>query len=108
DAGALDAGPEYARRVIHHDFFHLVDERDGRLLADPEWVALNPPGFQYGRGGRAAQADPTAGELTDTVPGCVSRSAASAPEEDKAELFSALMTDPRVVDRLAEGDAVGR
>ncbi len=60
----------YMRKVIHHEFFHMIDFRDdGLLYKDDAWSALNPAGFSYGTGGRNAQNDATVSLLNDAVPG---------------------------------------
>ena len=49
---------DYARRVIHHDLFHMIDFHDGRVFnSDPRWEGLNDKGTQYGDGGRRLQAE---------------------------------------------------
>jgi hypothetical protein len=78
---------------------------DGVLQIDHAWLALNPDGFRYGRGGRSMRA-PSAGAFTRDVPGFVTRYATSALEEDKAELFAFMLTEPAAVASLAESDAV--
>src|SRR5262245_25783368 len=48
--------PTYLRKVIHHEFYHMVDYRDdGLVYTDERWSRLNPAGFKYGTGGRNAQ-----------------------------------------------------
>lgn len=100
-----DAG--YLRRLIHHEVFHFVDYADdGQLKPDEPWAALNLPSFRYGDGGRAMREPGAADPLDPPLPGFVSMYGTSGVEEDKAELFSFLMTDPDLVDRLARADVV--
>ncbi len=100
--------PAYVRKVIHHEYFHLIDLRDdGELYRDEAWTRLNPPGFRYGSGGRNAQDDPTVSLPLET-PGFLNRYAMTGVEEDKAELFAHLMVEPGVVARRARGDSVLR
>jgi len=99
--------PIYQRRVIHHDFFHFVDwQDDGEVDRDPAWSALNPQGFRYGLGGAAAQNDPRGQLLDPTLVGFVDRYAQSAVEEDKAELFAALVVCGESTVRRAERDEI--
>ena len=52
--GAYDKS--YVRKVIHHDFFHMIDKRDdGSVKKDERWAKLNPGDFKYGTGGKNAQ-----------------------------------------------------
>ena len=84
--------------------FHFVDfVDDGLLSGDEAWERLNRPGFVYGGGGRFMR-DPGSARFTDALPGFVSRYAMSAVEEDKAEVFSFLMTAPRKAECVARGD----
>ncbi|RYE82694.1 MAG: hypothetical protein EOO75_20310 [Myxococcales bacterium] len=97
----------YLRRLLHHEVFHFVDYADdGQLRPDEPWNSLNPPSFRYGDGGRAMREPGAADPLDPPVPGFVSMYGTSGIEEDKAELFSFLMTDPDLVDRLARADVV--
>jgi hypothetical protein len=95
----------YVRRVIHHEFFHIIDLRDdGRLYEDERWGRLNPPGFKYGSGGAKLQDDPTATITGRDEPGFMNRYAASGVEEDKAELFAHMMVEPKTVAARIEKD----
>jgi hypothetical protein len=97
----------YQRRVIHHDFFHIIDYRDDGRHADEMWASLNPKGFRYGSGGAKMQDDSLSG-LPSAMAGFVTSYAASAVEEDKAELFSHMMTEYADVAARASTDPVIR
>jgi len=102
DANASSA---YLRRVVHHEVFHFLDFAvDEDLQQDPQWVSLNPAGFEYGGGGRVMRHVPPAWQVER--PGFVSSYAQSALEEDKAEVFSMWMSDPAKLHRLASDDRV--
>lgn len=99
----------YVRKVIHHEFFHIIDLRDdGKLYSDPDWAALNPPGFKYGAGGSKVQNDSTVGVLNGELQGFLDKYAMAGVEEDKAEMFSAMVVTPNVVEERAEKDGVIR
>lgn len=97
--------PEYQRRVIHHEFFHMVDQRMKLIYRDPEWSKLNPPGFRYGSGG-AKMRTSGVGKLTDTIPGFLTLYGTAAVEEDKAELFSHMIVDASFVKDRAAHDPI--
>ncbi|MES1227113.1 MAG: hypothetical protein ABUL72_00490 [Armatimonadota bacterium] len=99
------ANPLYQRSVIHHEFFHYIDNLQGHMRVDPEWAALNPIGFRYGSGGDKMRVK-GAGSLTDNLPGLLTPYAGSGVEEDKAELFSHLLTTPEYVERRMASDPV--
>ena len=96
DAGALRADPAAGRQTVHHELFHLADWRDNGVIdRDPAWEALNPAGFRYAGGGKAALADPAISTApSDRVPGFLNTYSTTAVEEDKAEVFGWLMTNP--------------
>lgn len=85
---------DYLPRLLHHEVFHFADYAEDDLVTiDADWSSLNPEGFTYGAGGRSVRG-PSAGSLRE-LDGFVSLYAMSALEEDKAELFAAMMTRPR-------------
>jgi hypothetical protein len=94
--------PPYQRNVIHHEFFHMIDQRMGIMKKDPEWAALNPKDFKYGAGGKYMRTNGV-GNLTTEIPGFLTPYATSALEEDKAELFSHLIVDSKfVIERIGK------
>jgi len=104
----VDRGDEaYRRRVFHHEFFHIVDFRDdGSLYRDERWTGLNPPGFQYGDGGHLVQDQPQTSVLTDAYPGFLNHYSTTGVEEDKAEVFTILITDHAYLKRRTATDPV--
>jgi hypothetical protein len=95
----------YLRKVIHHEFFHIVDYRDdGSVYSDPRWESLNPPQFRYGSGGRRAQDLQQTSVLTDKFPGFLNHYSTTGVEEDKAELLANLIVDPEYVEGRARMD----
>lgn len=99
--------PTYQRKVIHHEYFHMIDFRDdGRYGPDERWAALNPTSFTYGEGGVTAQSRPDTSVLTLEFPGFLNHYSTTAVEEDKAELFANLMVEPSVVLERCRTDAV--
>lgn len=97
----------YIRKVIHHEFYHIIDLRDdGLLYADERWAALNPPGFKYGAGGKNAQGDATVSLITDAVPGFLNKYSMTGVEEDKAEIFANLVVNGPAIEKRANVDKV--
>jgi len=92
DADVGSRLPDYGRHVIHHDFFHMIDEYDspdGRV--DRAWEKLNLPNVKYGNGGWFMQKG-NVGALRTDLPGFLDEYSTSAVEEDKAEIYSHLIT----------------
>jgi hypothetical protein len=101
--GAYDE--RYVRWVLHHEFFHFIDDRLNRGLEDRAWSQLNPAAFRYT--GVEARSPffldhPRAGAITSY--------AAKSMWEDRAEVFAALFVDeahPRLR-QIASADPVVR
>lgn len=99
----------YARKVIHHEFFHMIDWQDDfRLYEDRDWAKLNPEGFRYGAGGVHAQDDASMSLASTATPGFVNRYATTGVEEDKAEVFAHMMVNRAALDARAREDKVLR
>lgn len=110
DIGALRArGATFARRVIHHEYYHLLEEEwnGDAYFHDPVWAAFNEPAHRYGRGG-ATERDPAVALVNHPAPGFVSRYAMSGLEEDKAEVWAVMMTSElrRLVEPWRARDAI--
>ncbi len=98
---------DYMRKVIHHDFFHIVDWRDDALVyRDDAWSKLNRPDFRYGNGGINAQDNPLTSVLSNKYPGFLNHYSTTGVEEDKAELFANLVVNRRRVDNMADKDEI--
>jgi len=99
----------YKRKVIHHEFFHIIDLRDdGVLFGDDVWKTLNRKDFLYGLGGARAQTLAGTATLTDRYPGFLNHYSTTGVEEDKAELFANLIVDADYVEKRAKTDPVLR
>ncbi len=99
--------PTYLRKVIHHEFYHIIDWQDDfKLYEDKVWAALNPEDFKYGDGGKNAQDNPDTGVLTEKFPGFLNHYSTTGVEEDKAEIFANLIVDAEYVAKRMEKEAV--
>jgi hypothetical protein len=83
--------PAYQAHVIHHEFFHLLEQElnGSAYFKDPEWAKLNPKNFKYGKGGKEQRGDDNFA-LVHPQSGFINRYSTSALEEDKAEIYAAL------------------
>ena len=87
----------YQQKVIHHEFFHIIDYRDdGMVYQDERRAALNPNTFKYGGGGRSAEGLQTTSLLTTQFPGFLDHYSTTGVEEDKAEVFANLIVEGRI------------
>lgn len=97
----------YLRKVIHHEYFHLIDYRyDGNVYKDDCWESLNPDNFAYGGGGAAVQDMSRTSILTDQIPGFLNHYSTTGVEEDKAEFFANMIVDHKYVESRARKDRV--
>jgi hypothetical protein len=80
-------------RFIHHLIWHRLDERAGTMWKDPEWAALNPPGFEYGVHSRGGVHETRAGSgsLGTDHPGFLNLYSTGNLPDDKAEVHAYLM-----------------
>lgn len=98
----------YMRKVLHHDFYHMIDYRDdGKLYNDDRWLLLNPPQFQYTRGGgKSVQDVADTSILTDKYPGFLNHYSTMGVEEDKAEIFAHMLVEGSYMARRAARDDI--
>lgn len=100
---------EDVRKTIHHEFYHCVQRRQFGHFGDRDWAGLNRPDFVYGPGGLRVN------EGTDQTfwvmpaeewgSGFLNQYSMSAAEEDQAEIFAHLLTEPaRMEARLASDE----
>ncbi len=95
----------YQARVLHHEFFHLLDYSiQGSRSEDPEWAALNPRDFTYGSGGERTSRFIAYFPPLLEEPGFLTAYGTMSLAEDKAELFSLLKTEPELVHRRRAND----
>jgi len=92
------------RKLIDHEFFHMVDEvDDDQGLFDPAWARLNQADFQYNSSRKFTLIN---SNQVEAPKGFVSQYATSAVEEDKAEMFANMMVNPALVASRAKTDPV--
>lgn len=96
----------YARKVIHHELYHLIDCCDDfNGLYDNHWKKLNHSGFTYYDDLLVGQQHKPAAKPAN---GFISTYAMTAVEEDKAETFSHMIVDYKGIEKVAKTDAVLR
>ena len=113
----------HVKSLIHHELFHFIDYAIHHspsspplphpitrfcAVPDPAWAALNDPSFRYGDGGLPACSD-TESAYTGRVRGRAergsfpSRYAQSGMEEDRAEVWAALVRDRHSITHARDG-----
>ena len=105
----MPADPAYLRHVVHHEFYHMLEQQlyGSAYYQDPAWLALNPAGFRYGNGG-AATREPAAAKFSHPAAGFLNGYAMSGIEEDKAEIWTVIWAADSwaQVSMLFEQDAI--
>ena len=92
--------------VIHHEFYHFWDTRvNGSPTPDAEWAALNDPSVHYGNGGRFNRG-PNNSIWNTNYPGFLDDYARTAVEEDKAEVYGALLAHPSALAARMQNDPI--
>ncbi len=92
--------------VIHHEFYHFWDTKvNGSPTPDAEWAALNDSSFQYGNGGRFNRNSNNSIWNTN-YPGFLDDYARTAVEEDKAEVYGALLAHPVELTARMQNDPI--
>jgi hypothetical protein len=103
----VDASPEFLRRGIHHELFHMIDYAITGYV-DPEWESLNPPDFKYPGQGAPSTLGEGGQEIDPALPSFLTPYSMTTAEEDKAETFANLVVNGLAVERRAAEDPVIR
>jgi iron complex outermembrane receptor protein len=105
DNNAKTLCPAGMEMRVHHEFYHFIDHREYNdyYHADPSWLALNPEGLQYGRGGSTYHGK-NLQDLGHVKEGLVSMYSGYGQEEDKAETFGWMMTPDYAAPQPAHAD----
>ena len=101
--GALNE--TYVRWVLHHEFFHFIDDHLNRDIEDQAWAGLNSKDFRY-----TGVDAPNSSFLDHPRPGVITTYSMKSKWEDRAELFAALFVEkaqPRLRE-IADADPVVR
>jgi hypothetical protein len=101
--GALDE--TYVRWVLHHEFFHFIDDHLNRDIEDQAWADLNSKEFRY-----TGVDAPNSTFLDHPRSGAITTYSMKSMWEDRAELFAALFVEkahPRLRE-IADVDPVVR
>ncbi len=81
----------FRRKLMHHEFFHIIDFASFGYERDTEWEALNAPGVDYNPAAATAAGHGPSSDVTHPAAGFLTRYSLAESREDKAELFSNLM-----------------
>jgi len=87
-----DSNTTYQRHVIHHEFYHMIEEdiNSDVYWKDPNWAKLNKPGYKYSIDKRMAEENSSEYKFSHPEQGFLNLYSKSALEEDKAEIFASI------------------
>lgn len=102
EEGSILVNVPFQAGTIHHEVFHLIDVDSWNFA----WYRLNLRGFSYGQAN--LEGIPREGwkDADRSSPGFITPYAMTSIKEDKAELYSFLVTSPDLVRELAENDPI--
>jgi hypothetical protein len=121
--GCLADYPSFARKTIHHEFFHILSSCSLRIRSErySQREALNAPGFKYGLRLSCWRrfmsivnclADVNIGDpispftLTNRHRGFLNRYSMTSIQEEMAEFFGIMITNRQYVERRAGSDPI--
>ena len=96
DIGYAYAGDTYQKMVIHHEYYHMIEENyfGSMYYKDEEWDSFNPPDFEYGEGGSSAYEEENYSNKEHPRQGFIDNYSMYGLEEDKAQVYAYIMTTP--------------
>ncbi len=91
-------------RMIHHEFFHMIQAKHNETFDEALWSKLNIASFKYAECSTCS--DRTDLNLYQNTDGFLTEYSKSIPSEDMAEVFSFLMTNKKLVEKIIGNDLI--
>ena len=95
---------EHFERMMHHEFFHMIQARHSEIFDETLWSNFNKKTFKYAECSTCS--DRTDLNLYENTDGFLTEYSKSIPSEDMAEIFSFLMTNKKLVENIIENDLI--
>ena len=95
---------EHFERMIHHEFFHMIQAKHNKVFDETLWSKFNKASFKYADCSTCS--DRTDLSLYRNTDGFLTEYSKSIPSEDMAEIFSFLMTNRKLVENIIESDLI--
>jgi len=100
----INFNKEHFERMIHHEFFHMIQAKHTEIFDETLWSNFNKATFKYGECSTCSdQIDLSLYKNTD---GFLTEYSKSIPSEDMAEIFSFLMTNRNLVENIIVNDLI--
>ena len=95
---------EHFERMIHHEFFHMIQAKHNKVFDETLWSKFNKASFKYADCSTCS--DRTDLSLYRSTDGFLTEYSKSIPSEDMAEIFSFLMTNRKLVENIIGSDLI--
>ena len=95
---------EHFERMIHHEFFHMIQAKHNKVFDETLWSKFNKASFKYADCSTCS--DRTDLSLYRNTDGFLTEYSKSIPSEDMAEIFSFLMTNRKLVENIIGSDLI--
>jgi len=100
----LNFNPQYFERMLHHEFFHMIQNSHNDLFDEALWTSFNENGFKYAECSTCS--DQLNLDLYQNTDGFLTEYSKSIASEDMAEIFSFLMVDKNMVESKTINDQI--
>ena len=100
----INFNQEHFERMIHHEFFHMIQAKHNEVFDETIWSNFNKATFKYAECSTCSERiDLSIYKNTD---GFLTEYSKSIPSEDMAEIFSFLMTNKKLIEKKIENDLI--
>ena len=100
----INFNERYFERVIHHEVFHIIQNKFKNIFNEEIWSFFNDKTFEYADCSTCS--DRLGLDLYDKTNGFLTEYSKSIASEDMAEVFSFLMTDKKKIENIANEDSI--
>ena len=100
----INFNQEHFERMIHHEFFHMIQAKHNMIFDEDLWSKFNRTSFKYAECSTCS--DRTDLSIYKNTDGFLTEYSKSIPSEDMAEVFSFLMTNKKLVEKIIEDDLI--
>ena len=100
----INFNEKYFERVIHHEIFHIIQNKFKNIFNEKIWSFFNDKTFEYADCSTCS--DRLGLDLYDKTNGFLTEYSKSIASEDMAEVFSFLMTDKKKIENIANEDSI--
>ncbi len=100
----INFNQEHFERMIHHEFFHMIQAKHYKIFDEALWSKFNKASFKYAECSTCS--DRIDLSLYKNTDGFLTEYSKSIPSEDMAETFSFLMTNKELIKKKIKNDLI--